>query len=176
MTLLWGELMQNEGMIETPERVAKHWATITKGLYQDPMQPLIKTFTCETEEIVLETGLQFSSVCEHHLLPFTGVAHVGYLPNGQVVGLSKIPRCLDILSARPQLQERLTLQLATAIHTGLHAQGVIVVIEAEHSCMATRGINKPGSKTTTTASLGVFKQDAAKRSEVLALIQQAKNS
>jgi GTP cyclohydrolase I len=174
MTLLWGDLMQTEGMVETPERVAKHWTTITKGLHQDPLQPLMKTFSCDSEEIVLETELQFSSLCEHHLLPFTGVAHVGYIPKGRVVGLSKIPRCLDILSARPQLQERLTLQLATAIQTGLNAEGVIVVIEAEHSCMSTRGINKPGSKTTTTATLGLFKQDPVKRSEALSLIQQTK--
>lgn len=174
MTLLWGDLMQTEGMVETPERVAKHWTAITKGLHQDPLHPLMKTFSCDSEEIVLETDLQFSSLCEHHLLPFTGVAHVGYIPKGRVVGLSKIPRCLDILSARPQLQERLTLELATAIQTGLNAEGVIVVIEAEHSCMSTRGINKSGSKTITTATLGLFKQDPVKRSEALSLIQQTK--
>lgn len=171
MRLLWGELLDTDGMHDTPLRVAKHWFDITAGLHQDPLEPLSKTFECNHDEIVLIKDIPFYSLCEHHLLPFHGTAHVGYIPNGRVVGLSKIPRCLDILAARPQLQERLTDQLATAIATALNPQGVAVVMEANHTCMSTRGVLKPGSTTVTSAMLGAFRDDATARQELLSLIR-----
>jgi GTP cyclohydrolase I len=173
MQLLWDDLLDSEGMQETPERVARHWASSTWGLQQDPVMPLKRTFSSEHHEIVLIRDIPFCSLCEHHLLPFFGVAHIAYLPQDRVVGLSKIPRCLDILAARPQMQENITAQLAKVIHSTLNALGTIVVLEAEHTCMATRGVLKAGSVTTTQAVLGVFKTDIAARSEVLTLIRSS---
>jgi len=171
MRSLWGDLLDSEGMRETPQRVLKHWQAVTNGLNKDPLEPLAKTFPCDHDEIVIVRDIPFNSLCEHHLLPFTGVAHVGYIPSGNVVGLSKIPRCLDILAARPQLQERLTDQLATCIMEALTPQGVAVVMTAEHTCMSSRGVLKPGSKTVTSSMLGVFRDDAAARAEVLGLMR-----
>lgn len=171
MRSLWGDLLDSEGMCETPQRVLKHWQAVTDGLNQDPLEPLAKTFPCDHDEIVIVRDIPFNSLCEHHLLPFTGVAHVGYIPSGKVVGLSKIPRCLDILAARPQLQERLTDQLATCIMEALTPQGVTVVMTAEHTCMSSRGVLKSGSKTVTSSMLGVFRDDAAARAEVLGLMR-----
>lgn len=171
MRLLWGDLLDTEGMAETPARVAKHWATITGGLTQDPLLPLQKSFSCQHDELVLVKDIPFNSLCEHHLLPFHGVVHIGYIPSGRVVGLSKLPRCLDILAARPQLQERLTGQLAHTILSALSPQGVAVVIEAEHACMSTRGVLKPGAKTVTSCMLGVFRSETAARNEILGLLR-----
>lgn len=171
MRSLWGDLLDSEGMEDTPRRVLKHWATITHGLNHDPQEPLAKTFPCDHDEIVIIKDIPFNSLCEHHLLPFFGVAHVAYIPSGRVVGLSKIPRCLDILASRPQLQERLTDQLAEAINIALQPVGVAVVISAEHTCMTTRGVLKPGSATVTSCLLGVFREDSAARAEVLGLMK-----
>jgi len=171
MRSLWGDLLDSEGMEDTPRRVLKHWATITHGLNQDPQEPLAKTFPCDHDEIVIIKDIPFNSLCEHHLLPFFGVAHVAYIPSGRVVGLSKIPRCLDILASRPQLQERLTDQLAEVINTALQPVGVAVVLSAEHTCMTTRGVLKPGSITVTSCLLGVFREDPAARAEVLGLMK-----
>ncbi|MBR8832995.1 MAG: GTP cyclohydrolase I FolE [Stigonema ocellatum SAG 48.90 = DSM 106950] len=173
MQLLWGDLLNSEGMQETPERVARHWVSSTWGLHQSPAEPLQRTFPSEHGEIVLIRNIPFCSLCEHHLLPFFGVAHIAYLPQGRVVGLSKIPRCLDILAARPQMQENITSQLANIIHSTLNAVGTIVVLEAEHTCMATRGVLKAGAMTTTQAVLGVFKTDGVARAEVLTLIRSS---
>lgn len=171
MRSLWGELIDTEGMQDTPKRVLKHWQNITQGLYQDPLEPLQKTFPCDHDEIVLVKDIPFNSLCEHHLLPFFGVAHVAYIPQGRVVGLSKIPRCLDIIAARPQLQERLTDDLAKAINTALNPKGVAVIMSAEHTCMSSRGVLKHGAKTVTSCMLGVFRDDLAARSEVLNLVK-----
>lgn len=171
MRSLWGELLDSDGMTDTPSRVLKHWQQITHGLNEDPLEPLSKTFACEHDEIVLVKDIPFNSLCEHHLLPFFGVAHVAYIPNGRVVGLSKIPRALDILASRPQLQERLTDQLAISINTALSPIGVAVVLSAEHTCMTTRGVLKPGSTTVTSTMLGVFRDDASARNEVMRLMK-----
>ncbi|WP_243902945.1 GTP cyclohydrolase I FolE [Aetokthonos hydrillicola] len=174
MQLLWGDSFNTEGMEDTPARVAKFWAEMTWGLHKNPSQPLQRTFQCEHNEIVVLRDIKFSSLCEHHLLPFSGVAHVGYIPQGRVVGLSKIPRCLDIIAARPQMQERITYQLANTIHNTLNALGTFVVIEAEHNCMNNRGVLKYGSKTITNAVLGVFKTDVNARGQILSLIASSK--
>lgn len=171
MRLLWGDRLLTEGMAETPARVAKHWVNITQGLNQDPAEPLLKTFPCDHNEVVLIRDIPFNSLCEHHLLPFSGVAHVAYVPQGRVVGLSKIPRALDILSARPQMQERITQELADLIQANLQPLGTLVILEAEHGCMQTRGVLKPGSRTVTRAVRGVYESDAIARSEVLALLK-----
>lgn len=171
MRSLWGDLIDSEGMQETPQRVLKHWQDITSGLNQDPLEPLAKTFPCDHDEIVVIKDIPFNSLCEHHLLPFFGVAHVAYIPKGRVVGLSKIPRAIDILAARPQLQERLTDQVAEAVYTALKPLGVAVIFSAEHTCMSTRGVLKPGSVTVTSSMLGVFRDDVAARAEVLGLIK-----
>ena len=171
MRSLWGELIDTEGMQDTPKRVLKHWQNITQGLYQDPLEPLQKTFPCDHDEIVLVKDIPFNSLCEHHLLPFFGVAHVAYIPQCRVVGLSKIPRCLDIIAARPQLQERLTDDLAKAINTALDPKGVAVIMSAEHTCMSSRGVLKHGAKTVTSCMLGVFRDDLAARGEVLNLVK-----
>ena len=168
---IWGELLETEGMRDTPARVLKHWKAATAGLHLDPLEPLRKTFPCDSNEIVIVKDIEFSSLCEHHLLPFYGVAHVGYIPKGQVVGLSKIPRCVDILAARPQMQERLTRQIALSIQTALDTDGVAVVLKGEHSCMAHRGIRKAGSSTVTSCVLGTFRDDSTARAEFMQLIQ-----
>jgi GTP cyclohydrolase I len=172
MQLLWGERLDSEGMQETPERVARHWAETTWGLRSDPALPLQRTFPCDHGELVLIRDIPFSSLCEHHLLPFFGMAHVAYIPQERVVGLSKIPRCLDILAARPQMQEQLTWDLAHTIEETLHPLGVLTVLEAEHTCMQNRGVLKTGAMTTTQTVLGIFKTDAMARSEVLSLIRK----
>ena len=171
MRSLWGDLLDTEGMQDTPARVLKHWAASTSGLGQDPLEPLRKTFPCESDEIVAQKGITFSSLCEHHLLPCEGEAFVGYIPTGRVVGLSKIPRALDILAARPQIQEGLTEQLAEAIEEALQPKGVAVVLKASHSCMTARGVSKPGAQTVTSCMLGEFRSDPQARAEFMQLIQ-----
>jgi GTP cyclohydrolase I len=165
-----GEDPDREGLRETPERVARMYAEIFSGLHQDPAIHLSKVFTQKYDELVLVRDIRFESTCEHHLLPFIGKAHVAYIPNGKVVGLSKIPRVIDVLSKRPQLQERLTEEVADLLMAQLGAKGVAVVMEATHTCMTIRGVHKPGSSFITSALRGACKDRAATRAEVLALI------
>lgn len=166
-----GEDPNREGLRETPRRVADMYAEVFWGLRHDPAEVLGVTFEVEHQEMVLVRDIPFYSMCEHHFLPFHGVAHVGYIPNGRVVGLSKLARALDILARRPQLQERMTSQLADAIMSSLEPAGTGVVIWAEHTCMTMRGIKKPGSQTVTSAMRGVFRHQAATRAEFVNLIE-----
>ena len=166
-----GEDPDREGLAETPGRVARMYAEMFAGLHQDAGAPLAKTFAQTYDEMVVVRDIEFASVCEHHLLPFTGRVHVGYMPKGRVVGLSKIPRVVDALARRPQLQERLTQDLAELLMDRLDAKGTGVVVEASHSCMTIRGVRKPGSTLVTSAMLGVFRDRHATRDEFLALIR-----
>lgn len=145
-----GEDPEREGLVETPDRVARMYAEVFQGLHQDPGVHLTKLFTQKYDEMVLIKDIRFVSFCEHHLLPVVGNAHVAYIPNGKVVGLSKIPRVVDVLAKRPQMQERLTEQLADLLMRELDARGVAVVIEASHSCMTIRGVNKPNASFVTS--------------------------
>ena len=165
-----GEDPDREGLLETPDRVARMYAEVFQGLHLDPRIHLTKLFTQKYDEIVLIRDIRFSSFCEHHLLPFSGTAHVAYLPNGKVVGLSKIPRVLDVLARRPQMQEKLTEELADLLMRELDAKGVAVVVEASHSCMTVRGVQKPGSSFVTSAMRGGFRESLATRTEVMSLI------
>ena len=165
-----GEDPDREGLVETPERVARMYSEVFSGIHQDPAVHLSKVFTQKYDELVLIKDIRFESTCEHHLLPFIGKAHVAYIPNGKVVGLSKIPRVIDVLSKRPQLQERLTEEVADLLMGQLGAKGVAVVMEATHTCMTIRGVHKPGSSLITSALRGACKDRAATRAEVLALI------
>jgi GTP cyclohydrolase I len=169
-----GEDPDRDGLRETPARVARAYAEILAGLYADPDAVLDKTFDENHRELVLVRDIPMSSLCEHHLLPFNGVAHVGYIPgrNGRVTGLSKIARLVDLYARRPQVQERITAQIADALVRRMEPQGVIVVIDAEHLCMSMRGIRKPGSRTTTSAVRGLFQTSASSRAEAMALIRQ----
>ncbi len=166
-----GEDPDREGLVETPDRVARMYAEVFGGLHLDPKIHLRKLFTQEYDEMVTVKDIEFSSFCEHHLLPFTGKAHVAYLPNGRVLGLSKIPRVLGVLARRPQVQERLTVELADLLMTELDARGVAVVIEATHSCMTIRGVKSPGSSCVTSAMLGAFRENSATRAEILSFIR-----
>jgi GTP cyclohydrolase I len=169
-----GEDPDREGLVETPDRVARMYAEVFKGLHQDPRVHLSKLFTQDYDEIVTIKDIHFDSFCEHHLLPFSGKAHVGYLPNGKVVGLSKIPRVIDVIARRPQVQERLTVEVAELLMKELDARGVAVIIEASHTCMTIRGVQKADSVCVTSAMLGAFRDQVATRSEVLALIRGSK--
>jgi GTP cyclohydrolase I len=165
-----GEDPDREGLRETPDRVARMYAEVFRGLHQDPRIHLEKSFSQKYDEMVLVKDIRFESFCEHHLLPFVGTAHVAYIPNGQVVGLSKIPRVVDVLSKRPQMQERLTEEVADLLMSELDAKGVAVVVEGSHSCMTIRGVHKPNSTFVTSAMRGLFKERLATRSEVMSLI------
>jgi len=165
-----GENPDREGLKETPDRVARMYTEIFSGLGKDAGAPLRKTFTEKYDEMVLVRDISFDSFCEHHLMPFYGKAHVAYLPNGKIVGLSKLGRAVEILSRRPQLQERMTEDLADLAMKHLGDQGVGVILEAEHTCMTIRGIRKPGSVCTTSAMRGAFADNAATRAELMALI------
>jgi GTP cyclohydrolase I len=165
-----GEDPTREGLRETPRRVADMYAEVFSGLRQDPADVLRVGFEEGHQELVLVKDIPFYSMCEHHFLPFHGLAHVGYIPNGRVVGLSKLARAVEILARRPQLQERLTSQLADAIMTTLEPAGVAVVISASHLCMTMRGVQKPGSMTVTSAMRGVFQRNPATRAEFMSLI------
>ncbi|WP_205678680.1 GTP cyclohydrolase I FolE [Aquisphaera insulae] len=169
-----GEDPDREGLRETPDRVARMYAEVFQGLHQDPVVHLKKLFTQKYDEMVLIRDIRMVSFCEHHLLPVIGKAHVAYIPNGRVVGLSKIPRVIDVLAKRPQLQERLTEEVADLLMRELDARGVAVVIEASHSCMTIRGVNKPDSSFVTSAVRGAFKDRLATRTEVMSLIFGAK--
>jgi GTP cyclohydrolase IA len=166
-----GEDPDRDGLCETPERVARMYAEMFSGLRQNPAEPLQKTFVEKYDEMVLVRDIRFESMCEHHLLPFFGKAHIAYLPNGKIVGLSKLARVVEILSRRPQVQERMTEDLADLLMTELDAKGVGVVLTATHTCMAIRGVRKPDSMATTSAMRGGFKTNPATRSEFMALIQ-----
>lgn len=170
-----GDDPDREGLRETPDRVARMYAEVFQGLHQDPKAPLQKLFTQKYDEMVMVRDIRFASFCEHHLLPFTGVAHVAYIPNGRVVGLSKIPRLIDVLSRRPQIQEKLTEEAADLLMQELDARGVAVVIDASHSCMTIRGVHKPGSSMVTSALRGICKDQPATRAEVLALIHGSRS-
>ena len=168
-----GEDPEREGLLETPARVARAYREIFAGLHEDPTEVLNKTFSEDHQELVLVREIPIYSTCEHHLVPFYGVAHIGYIPgdSGRVTGLSKLARLADMYAKRPQVQERLTSQIADALVDKLGAQSVAVVIEAEHLCMGMRGIRKPGAVTTTSAVRGGFKTSTASRAEVFALIR-----
>ena len=155
-----GEDPNRPGLVETPDRIARMCQQLFGGLEQTAQVPLAKRFPVEGNNLVLEKDITFYSVCEHHFLPFYGKVHIAYLPDGQVVGLSKLARTVEVFARRPQIQERLTTQIASAIMEELHPQGVMVMIEAEHMCMTMRGIQKPGTQTVTTTALGCFEKDA----------------
>jgi len=165
-----GENPDREGLLETPARVARMYAEMFSGLKTDPRIHLQKVFTEKYDEVVLVRDIDFCSMCEHHLLPFTGKAHVGYLPDGKVVGLSKLARVVEEVARRPQVQERMTEVIADLIESELSARGVAVVLEASHSCMTMRGIRRPGSLCMTSAMRGVFRDDPSSRAEILGLI------
>ncbi|MHB8900771.1 MAG: GTP cyclohydrolase I FolE [Thermoguttaceae bacterium] len=168
-----GEDPNRPGLVETPRRVAKMYAEMFAGLHTDPARHLHVTFPETYDEVVLVRDITFTSMCEHHLLPFQGVAHVAYLPNGRVTGLSKLARVVEEVARRPQVQERMTETIANLIERELETAGVAVVIEAEHSCMSIRGIKKPGSATVTSALRGVFRENPASRAEVMSLIHKS---
>jgi GTP cyclohydrolase I len=165
-----GEDPDREGLKETPARVARMYAELFSGLHEDPRVHLQKFFTEKYDEIVLVKDISFNSMCEHHMLPFIGKAHIGYLPNGKVVGLSKLARVVDVVSRRPQVQERMTETIADLLVEELDVKGVAVVVEASHSCMTVRGIKKPGSICVTSAMRGQFRSSVSSRAEVMTLI------
>lgn len=166
-----GEDPDRDGLLETPRRVARMYAEMFSGLTQDPARHLRVTFPEDYDEMVLVRDIRFTSMCEHHLLPFSGLAHVAYIPNGRVTGLSKLARVVEEVARRPQVQERLTQQVADLIEAELESKGVAVIISAEHSCMSIRGVCKPGSQTITSAVRGLFKTNPASRAEVMSLIK-----
>jgi GTP cyclohydrolase I len=165
-----GENPDREGLVETPKRVARMYKELFGGLYEDPSLHTKKYFTEHYDEIVLVRDIAFNSMCEHHLLPFFGKAHIGYLPDGRVLGLSKLARVVEAISHRPQVQERMTEQIADILLNELHVKGVAVVIEAVHTCMTVRGVRKPGSTCVTSAIKGAFRNNPSTRSEIMTLI------
>ena len=168
---LLGEDPEREGLVKTPERVAKAWAYLTKGYNEDPIEILRSAiFREEYKQMVLVKDIEIFSVCEHHMLPFVGKAHVAYIPNGYITGLSKIARVVECFARRLQVQERLTLQIRDSIQAALNPTGVAVVIEASHMCMQMRGIEKQGAATTTSAFTGIFLSDPRTREEFMSLI------
>ncbi len=166
-----GEDVKREGLIDTPKRVAKMYEEICQGLNQDPAEYFKATFKENHQEMVLVKDIPLYSLCEHHLLPFFGKAHVAYIPNGKIVGLSKIPRVVDVFARRLQVQERLTVQIRDAVQEALNPRGVAVVIEAQHLCMIMRGVEKQHSATTTSAMCGDFLDNASTRAEFMRLIR-----
>ena len=165
-----GEDPDREGLIETPARVARMYAEVFSGLHEDPRPHLKKFFTESYNDVVLVRDISFNSFCEHHLCPFGGKAHIGYVPSGKVVGLSKLARVVEIVARRPQVQERMTQTVADLLEEELGAKGVAVVIEATHTCMTIRGVRKPGSLCVTSAMKGLFRQNASSRAEIMSLI------
>ena len=167
-----GENPEREGLLDTPKRVAKMYAEMFSGLNEDPKDQFTAVFSEVHDEVVLVKDIPFYSMCEHHLVPFYGKAHVAYLPRGdKVTGLSKLARAVEVAARRPQLQERLTDQVATALEEALNPRGVFVMVEAQHMCMTMRGIKKPGSKTITTVAKGLYKEDREERKEILSLMR-----
>jgi len=167
-----GEDPDRSSLVETPERVARMYAELFAGLHSNPARHLQKCFEEQFDELVLVREISFNSLCEHHLLPFMGVAHVGYLPSGRIAGLSKLARVVEEVSHRPQVQERMTDQVADLLFEELDAKGVVVVLEATHTCMTIRGVRKPGSLTVTSAVRGLFKTNQSSRAEVMSLINR----
>ena len=165
-----GEDPDREGLQETPARVARMYAELFSGLRRDPGEVLRKTFTQKYDEMVLVKDVRFASTCEHHLLPFFGKAHIAYLPKGRIVGLSKLPRLVQLVARRPQVQERITEEVADLLVEELQPRGVAVILEATHTCMTVRGIRQPESLCTTSAMRGVFRDNPSSRSELMALI------
>lgn len=165
-----GEDPDREGLHETPARVARMYAEMFSGLHEDPRTHLKKFFTEQYDEVVLVRDISFNSMCEHHMLPFMGLAHIGYMPNGRVIGLSKLARVVEVVARRPQVQERMTETIANLLLEELDARGVAVVIEATHTCMTIRGIRKPGSLCVTSAMKGIFRTNLSSRSEMMNLI------
>lgn len=168
-----GENPQREGLLDTPKRVAKMYQEMFSGLNQNPKEQFTAVFTENHEDVVIVKDIPFYSMCEHHLVPFYGKAHIAYLPSdGRVTGLSKLARALEVASKRPQLQERLTAQVADSLVEALNPKGVFVMVEAQHMCMTMRGIKKPGSLTITTTARGIYQDNQEERKEVLALIKE----
>ncbi|MGE3182165.1 MAG: GTP cyclohydrolase I FolE [Phycisphaerae bacterium] len=167
-----GEDPDREGLKKTPKRVAKMYAELFDGLRQDPETHLAAMFDEDHHEIVVLRDITFNSMCEHHLMPFMGKAHIAYIPGGKVLGLSKLARIVDVFAHRPQVQERLTSQIADLLRDKLRVTGCAVVIEAEHTCMTCRGVRKPGSSMVTSALRGVMKESASTRAETLALLHR----
>jgi len=166
-----GEDPDREGLRETPARMGRMYAEVFAGLREDPSEVLATVFTEDCDEIVLVKDIPFYSMCEHHLLPFFGKAHVAYLPGKRIVGISKLARAVEHFARRPQVQERLTNQIADLICEALDPRGVAVVMEATHTCMTMRGVRKPGSSVVTSAMRGVIRSSVASRTEVMGLIQ-----
>ena len=156
-----GEDVNREGLLETPDRIARMCKEIYGGLEKEADKYLAKQFSAQDSEMVIEKDITFYSTCEHHLLPFYGKAHIAYIPDGKVVGLSKLARTVEVYARRPQIQEKMTVQIADALERCLKPRGVMVMLEAEHTCMTMRGIKKPGSRTVTLAKRGVFETDSA---------------
>ncbi len=167
-----GEDPDREGLLETPNRVARMYGELFSGLHADPAIHLQKFFTEEYDEIVVVKNIGFNSMCEHHLLPFMGKVHIGYLPQGKVIGLSKLARVVETISKRPQIQERMTEDIANLLMHELNAKGAGVVIEAVHTCMSIRGVRKPGACCVTSAMKGSFRKDVRTRTEFLHLIHE----
>lgn len=168
-----GDDPNREGVLDTPKRVAKMYEEVFEGMHQDPGEYFETIFSEEHEELVLVKDIPFYSMCEHHLVPFYGKAHVAYITrNGRVTGLSKLARAVEAVAKRPQLQERITSTIADAMMNKLEPYGVMIVVEAEHMCMTMRGVKKPGSKTVTTAVRGTLAEDSQARAEILTLIKQ----
>ena len=166
-----GEDITREGLLETPDRIARMCEQIYGGLYEDAGVHLSKQFQATNNNIVVEKDITFYSVCEHHLLPFYGKAHVAYIPDGRVAGLSKLARTVEVFARRPQIQENMTAQIAEALEKYLQPKGVMVMIEAEHMCMTMRGVQKPGSKTVTTIVKGVFAEDYSLQQTFLQMVK-----
>jgi GTP cyclohydrolase I len=166
-----GEDPEREGLLETPDRIARMYAEIFSGLNETAEDHLSRTFTVEHDDIVLEKDISFYSMCEHHFLPFYGKVHIAYIPNGRVAGLSKLARTVEVYAKRPQLQERMTVQIAEALVKYLNVKGVMVIIEAEHLCMNMRGVKKPGTNTKTVAVRGVFAENTNLKQEVYNLMR-----
>lgn len=171
-----GEDPDREGLLETPARVARMYAEMFQGLHQDPRDHTHKFFSEKYDEVVLVRDISFCSMCEHHLLPFTGHAHIGYIPNGKVIGLSKLARVVEVISRRPQVQERLTEDIANLLVDELDVKGVAVIVEATHSCMTIRGVRKPGSLCVTSSMKGLFRSHLSSRSEIMQLIYGNRHS
>jgi GTP cyclohydrolase IA len=169
-----GEDTEREGLVDTPKRVARMYAEMFEGLHKDPREYFKTVFNENHDEVVLVKDIGFHSMCEHHLVPFYGHAHIAYIPKkGVVAGLSKLARAVETTARRPQLQERITSTIADTLEEMLDPVGVFVVIEAEHMCMTMRGVRKPGAKTLTTVARGIYEDDAVKRSEILSLIKMS---
>ena len=167
-----GEDPQREGLKDTPSRVARMYVELLAGMHQDPKKHLTSVFTEKYDEIVLLRNISFYSICEHHLMPFIGAAHVAYLPSGAVIGVSKLARVVDCFARRLHVQERLTDQIADFLMDSLKPKGVAVVLEASHSCMTIRGIKKPGSVMVTSSLRGIFRKDPKSRTEVMSLMHR----